>query len=40
MGWTTMTGAKELWHVNIPPKVKFFFWPALHGHLYTAEQQK
>jgi hypothetical protein len=36
-GWASMAGAKELWRANVPPKVKFFFWLALHGRLWTAE---
>jgi hypothetical protein len=39
MGWTRMAGAKELWHAVVPPKVKFFFWLALHGRLWTAERR-
>jgi hypothetical protein len=35
-----MAGAKELWRANVPPKVKFFFWLALHGRLWTAERRK
>jgi hypothetical protein len=30
-GWTAMAGAKKLWRATVPPKVKFFFWLALHG---------
>ena len=40
VGWTSMAGAKELWRAAVPPKVKFFFWIALHGRLWTAEQRK
>jgi hypothetical protein len=32
-GWISMAGAKELWRAAVPPKVKFFFWLALHGRL-------
>jgi hypothetical protein len=35
-----MGGAKELWRGAVPPKVKFFFWLALHGRLWTAEHMK
>jgi hypothetical protein len=36
----TLLGSRELWRANVPPKVKFFFWLALHGRLWTAERQK
>jgi hypothetical protein len=39
-GWMTLLGSRELWRANVPPKVKFFFWLALHGRLWTAERQK
>jgi hypothetical protein len=39
-GWTTMAGAKELWCAAMSPKVKFFFWLALHCRLWTAERRK
>jgi hypothetical protein len=39
-GWTTLVGAKELWRANVPSKVKFFFWLALHGRLWTAERRR
>jgi hypothetical protein len=32
-----MLGAKELWKTPTPPKVKLFFWLALHGRIGTAE---
>ena len=35
-----MAGAKELWRAAVPPKMKFFFWLALHGRLWTAERRK
>lgn len=31
VGWTSMASAVELWRAAAPPKVKFFFWLALHG---------
>jgi hypothetical protein len=34
-----MLGAAELWKTQAPPKVKFFFWLALHGRLWTAERR-
>jgi hypothetical protein len=33
-------GAKELWKMKAPPKVKFFFWLALNRRLWTAERRK
>jgi len=33
-------GAKELWRVRAPPKVKFFFWLALHSKLGTSDRRK
>ena len=38
-GRVTMRGAKEIWAVRCPHKVKFFFWIALHGRLWTAERR-
>jgi hypothetical protein len=38
-GRTSLTGAREVWRMSIPPKVKFFFWLALHGRLWTAERR-
>lgn len=32
-------GAKELWKTNAPPKVKHFFWIALHGRCWTAARR-
>lgn len=40
IGRCTVRGAKELWSVSCPPKVKFFFWIALHGRLWTVERRK
>jgi hypothetical protein len=37
---TSLLGAKEVWKASAPSKVKFFFWLALHGHLWTAERRK
>jgi hypothetical protein len=39
LGRTTMLGAKDIWRASTPPKVKFFFWLALHGWLWTAERR-
>jgi hypothetical protein len=36
---TSLLGAKELWRMKAPPKVKFF-WLALHHRLWTAERRK
>ena len=35
-GMTTLVGPKHVWRSAVPPKVKFFFWLALHGRLWTA----
>jgi hypothetical protein len=32
-----MLGAKDVCRASTPPKVKFFFWLALHGRLWTTE---
>jgi hypothetical protein len=40
IGRTTLKGAKEVWRAAVPPKVKFFFWLALHGRLWTAERRR
>jgi hypothetical protein len=37
---TKLLGAKELWRAKAPPKVKMFFWLALHRRLWTAERRK
>ena len=29
-GMTSLVGAKHVWRAATPPKVKFFFWLALH----------
>jgi hypothetical protein len=39
-GMTTLVGAKHVWRSAVPPKVKFFFWLALHGRLWTVERRK
>lgn len=40
VGSTSLLDAKELWRTKAPPKVKFFFWLALHGRLWTAARRK
>jgi len=40
MGSTELLGANELWHTRVPPKVKLFFWFALHNMLRTADRRK
>jgi hypothetical protein len=39
-GSMKLHGAKELWRVKAPPRVKFFFWLTLHWRLWTAEHRK
>lgn len=39
-GCTSLLGAAELWKTKAPPKVKFFFWLALHRLLWIAERRK
>ena len=39
-GRVPMRRAKELWAVRARRKVKFFFWIALHGRLWTVEYRK
>lgn len=39
-GRTTMRGMNKLWATSAPPKVKFFFWLALHGRLWMVERRK
>ena len=36
VGSICVAGTKELWKVCTPPKVKYFFWLALHGQHWTA----
>jgi hypothetical protein len=40
IGRSMLIGTKHLWHANAPPKVRFFFWVALHGRLWTAERRR
>lgn len=39
-GLMSLLGAKDLWRTRAPPKVKFFFWLALHRRLWMAECHK
>ena len=39
VGSTSLLGAKELSKAKAPPRVKFFFWLALHGRLWTADRR-
>lgn len=36
---SSLLGAKELWKASVPPKVKLFFWLALHGFIWMAERR-
>jgi hypothetical protein len=40
VGSSSLLGAKELWKVKAPLKVKFFFWLTLHYRLWTADRQQ
>lgn len=33
IGMTDLVGASDIWRAAVSPKVKFFFWLALHGRL-------
>jgi hypothetical protein len=35
-----MAGAKELWKVRAPPKLKFFVWLVLQDRCWTAQHRK
>jgi hypothetical protein len=37
LGMSSLLGAWEVWRASAPPKVKFFFWLALHRRLWTAD---
>jgi len=39
LSMSSMLGAKLLWKASVPPKVKLFFWLALHGRIWTAERK-
>jgi hypothetical protein len=39
VGWASLAGAKVLWRAHALPKVKFFFWLALHGRLWMVERR-
>ena len=30
VGMSSLLGAKDIWRSTVPPKVKFFFWLAIH----------
>jgi hypothetical protein len=36
----TSSSAREVWRASAPPKVKLFFWLALHGRPWTAEHRR
>lgn len=38
-GSTRPLGARQLWKTKAPPKVKHFFWLAMHGRCWTAERR-
>lgn len=38
-GSASLLGAKELWQTKAPPRVKIFFWIALHRRLWTAHRR-
>lgn len=38
-GATELLGAKELWKVKAPPRLKLFFWYVLHRWLWTSERR-
>lgn len=40
LGRVPLLGASLIWRAAVPPKVKFFFWLAIHGRLWTAERRK
>jgi hypothetical protein len=40
IGMASLPGAQLIWKAIVPPKVKFFFWLALHGRLWTAERRR
>lgn len=39
-GSASLLGAKELWSVKAPPRVKLFFWLALHKRLWMSDRRK
>lgn len=39
-GSSSLLGAKELWRVKAPPKVKLFFWLALHRQIWTSARRQ
>jgi hypothetical protein len=40
VGSTRFLGARELWRTKAPPRMKLFFWLALHRRLWTSERRK
>ena len=40
LGISSLLGAREVWKASAPPKVKFFFWLALHRCIWTADHRK
>jgi hypothetical protein len=39
-GSVKLRSAKQLWKASAPPKVKFFFWLAVHERCWTASRRK
>lgn len=39
-GTIRLRGAKHLWKASVPPKVKYFFWLAIHDRCWTASRRK
>lgn len=39
-GRTELAGARLVWRAVVPPKLKLFFWLALHGRIWTADRRK
>lgn len=40
VGMSSMLGAKQVWQASAPPKIKLFFWLALHGRIWTSERRR
>jgi len=40
LGISSLLGAREVWKASAPPKVKFFFWLALHRRIWTVDHRK
>ena len=39
-GTVALPRARLIWRAAVPPKLKFFFWLAIHGCIWTADRRR